>query len=607
MKNFIVTLACVLVSVLAFSKDKGRAFVYYYDQKNGLYDYFIKSEKGDWEEINVVKNQVKCRFKTVSEAPEQTILYDEDRDLYLRLTSTKCFSGKDKSNTTNWLYDGYWLAMNEGPSANAMLDKGEDIFIYERKECRGFFAKRGKEWLEYNYKHGLLLNTYSIVEEDDDHITLKCNRGGYYIKLTNKCCLYSASKEGPYNRIYCGRFTGKGLKESSSKSGSLSHGKLFAYSQKGKRSDGYFGYYWQVAGDVWEEVRVSDDKVLYQYKLVSESANEVILYDENRSVYVRLTDEVSYWGNTKSDITNKVYEGTWISYDYGYSLVMLLEIDVEINIFMFEAASYSGYYLLSSSGYWVEYARYGGAPVNTYIIIEEAPTYIILYCGKCGRYVKVTEAAVYYADSRDGEYTKQADGKWSQGKVQNGTDTHSRLSSNASKSAAKPAATTSAPSADPLIALRSHVNDSLKKLMKLSALTNKAINDKKIDKKNLETVAADIARQYLVTLKKNALKKFNGKAIKISAYDKQKQCYTLIWNTDIFNVYVPAGEAESFKTNWSKMTFSDPDLFFDGNKFRLSYLKITNPVLKKTYTYDGRNKQQATLKVGDLNVNLPNS
>lgn len=68
-----------------------------------------------------------------------------------------------------------------------------------------------------------------------------------------------------------------------------------------------------------------------------------------------------------------------------------------------------------------------------------------------------------------------------------------------------------------------------------------------------------------------------------------------------------ASEAESFKTNWSKMTFSDPDLFFDGNKFRLSYLKITNPVLKKAYTYDGRNKQQATLKVGDLHVNVPNS
>jgi hypothetical protein len=70
MKNFIVTLACVLVSVLAFSKDKGRAFVYYYDQKNGLYDYFIKSEKGDlvqssaFRARNLVADTSKALFLT---------------------------------------------------------------------------------------------------------------------------------------------------------------------------------------------------------------------------------------------------------------------------------------------------------------------------------------------------------------------------------------------------------------------------------------------------------------------------------------------------------------------------------------------------------------
>lgn len=57
------------------------------------------------------------------------------------------------------------------------------------------------------------------------------------------------------------------------------------------------------------------------------------------------------------------------------------------------------------------------------------------------------------------------------------------------------------------------------------------------------------------------------------------------------------------------MTFSDPDLFFDGSKFRLSALKITNPVLKKTYVYDSRTQKKAApvLKVNDLDVVLPAS
>ena len=204
----------------------------------------------------------------------------------------------------------------------------------------------------------------------------------------------------------------------------------------------------------------------------------------------------------------------------------------------------------------------------------------------------------YYSNTKDGPYTKQADGKWSQGKVQNGPATK------------KPTAAKSnggGVSADPLVALKNHVRDSVTKLMKLPNLTNKAITDKKVDKKNLETVAADVARQYLATLKKNALKKFNGKTIKISAYDKQKQVYTLVWNSDIFNISVPLAESEAFKTNWSKMTFADPDYYFDGTKFRLSALKITNTVLKKTYTYDVRNQKRAapSIKVGDLDVALP--
>jgi hypothetical protein len=623
MKKIFLALLVLVAVFNVTAKDKARAFVYYYDQPAGLYDYFIKDDNGKWVEMSSIKNTVKFRFKTISEEPEQTVLFDEDRSTYLRLTASKCFIGQSKGDITRQLYDGYWAEMN-GPTAASFLEKGTDIFVYEKKECKGFFVKSGNQYMEYGYKNGMVLNTYAIVEAKSDHIILRCNRGGYYVKLTANCCCYATSEHGSYSKMYCGTWSGKGLSKKSSKSdqGSLSKGdRAFAYYLKGKYSS-YFGYYTEVSDGYWDEIRISDDKVLFHYKLISESATEIILFDEKRSVYVRLTGNESYWGESKTDITHKTYDGAWVGFDYGYSVAMWLELD--INIFIFESASYSGYYMRSYDGYWVEYAYGGGYPVNTYIIIEEAPTYVLVFCEKCGIYEKLTESGLYQSATKDGEYTKKADGKWSQGKVQNGpaekgfgakkntgnsNNSAWKESASAGGNTTKPATSNSVVSADPLTALKAHVRDSVMHLMKLPALTNKAIADKKIDKKNLETVAADIARQYLATLKKSALKKFNGKTIKISAYDKQKQVYTLIWNTDIFTVVVPVAESESFKTNWSKLTFSDPDLFFDGSKFRLSAVKITNPVLKKAYAYDsrGQKKSAPVLKVNDLDVTLPAS
>ena len=607
MKRILLLVAVLLVGIAGEAKNKSRAFVYYYDQVNGLYDYFIKTEGDNWEEISVINNKVKFRFKTVSEQPEQTILFDKERGNYIRLTDDKCFVGSSRDDVSRKLYDGFWTNTNDGPTAVALMEKNTNIFIYEKKECRGFFTHSGKQWQEYSYSSGMLINTYSLVEESKCYVVLHCSRGGYYVKITNGGCYYSTAKDGEYSRMYGGRWSAGSLsgERSTAQSGSRKD-KAFAYYKK-DNDFSYHAYFMLVSGDMWDEIRVSDDKVLFHYRLVSETSATIILYDESRKVYVRLTETECFWGSSKDDINHKIYNGVWVGFDYGYSVALLMDLD--INIFIFESASYSGYYTRSNDGYWLEYSAYGGRPNNTYIIIEETNTYIIMYCGSCGYYVKLTEDGCYYSTSRDGAYTKKAEGKWSQGKVQNGPVAKKNKTTTSASTATAAATGKPAVSADPLTALKIHVKDSLTKLMKLPNLTNKAIADKKIDKKNLETVGADIARQYLATLKKNALKKFNGKSIKISAYDKQKQVYTLVWNTDIFTISVPVGESESFKTNWSKMTFTEPDYYFDGSKFRLSALKLTNPVLKKTYIYDIRNQKRAapSIKINDLDVALPSN
>ena len=81
----------------------------------------------------------------------------------------------------------------------------------------------------------------------------------------------------------------------------------------------------------------------------------------------------------------------------------------------------------------------------------------------------------------------------------------------------------------------------------------------------------------------------------------------MVWNSDIFTLAVPLADADAFKNNWSKMQFSDPDFFFDGTKFRLTALRITDPGTKKTYNYDTRNQKRtaAVLKINDIDVTLP--
>lgn len=100
MKRVVIVLLALLAAFNVVAKDKARAFVYYYDQPAGLYDYFIKEDNGRWVEMSSIKNTIKFRFKTISEEPEQTVLFDEDRSTYLRLTASKCFIGQSKGDIT---------------------------------------------------------------------------------------------------------------------------------------------------------------------------------------------------------------------------------------------------------------------------------------------------------------------------------------------------------------------------------------------------------------------------------------------------------------------------------------------------------------------------
>ena len=149
------------------------------------------------------------------------------------------------------------------------------------------------------------------------------------MKLTNGCCCYSTSLHGAYNSMYNGKWS-RGSLSGESASPTTTKDKAFAYYKSGVTSS-YYGYFTWVSGDKWEERRLSDDKVLYHFRLLSEAAGATILFDEERGLYVRLTNSDCYLSYKSDDINEKKYDGAWVTFDYGYSLTLVLELDISFS------------------------------------------------------------------------------------------------------------------------------------------------------------------------------------------------------------------------------------------------------------------------------------
>lgn len=419
MKNILAFLLLCMISLAASAKGK-RAFIFYYDQKNGLYDYLITKGDGKWEEMYALKNRPRYHYKAVSEQGNEVTLYDEERKQYVRLTATQYFSGESKDNITQKVHDGYWSEDCNGKPAEHYIKAKQQVFFYEKKECRGFFTTgKDNKWLEYTYDDGILLNTYSVAEKKEDYLLLSNNRGGYYMQVSAAGVYYNAANSPKgFIENYTGHWVKENVSEKVVKTGKDIHKNMaFAFYLK-PTDENYHSIYRPAGGNDWEEVRIKDRVVRFKYQLVQESPDEVVLFDPTRTVYVRLTEDESYWGNSRNDINNKIYNGNWISCEDGLSLMEVMAAD--INVFAYQSDERDGYFIRFNDGFWFEYNVYGGYPRYTLTTIEETGTYVLLYCSRCEMYFKLTKDTLLKSKTRMGNYEEKAKGKWTEGKVQKG-------------------------------------------------------------------------------------------------------------------------------------------------------------------------------------------
>jgi peptidylprolyl isomerase len=100
---------------------------------------------------------------------------------------------------------------------------------------------------------------------------------------------------------------GASANSNGSENGSGSNKKIFVYeSAQGK------SYYKSLGDKEWGEFSYGNANPVFRFQLVRKSDVETILYDASRNVFVRITNNEFFWGNTENDINKRLFSGSWI-------------------------------------------------------------------------------------------------------------------------------------------------------------------------------------------------------------------------------------------------------------------------------------------------------
>jgi hypothetical protein len=109
--------------------------------------------------------------------------------------------------------------------------------------------------------------------------------------------------------------------------------------------------------------------------------------------------------------------------------------------------------------------------------------------------------------------------------------------------------------------------------------------------------AQEFAAIVIKEKKREYSQKIKWNLLQISDYDADNESF-LIQSSELGNfiIPVPIAEAPSFKQNWGKIDFKDPDFYIQTDRFYLAKVTISNPVNGKKYLYDNKNRTDYDIK-----------
>lgn len=184
----------LFITTLFFSISNiyGQKCWHYQNQKNGkemLSGSFTKIDKGTWMEKN---NSSSFQFKEIRTDDNETILLDEKRNIYVKLTATEMWAsaGNDKSWKKN--YVGAWKYWNYDEQTRP---DGEyaGTFTYEG----------GNKWVEKNNHDSFNYVEHSISQ---DEVVLFDQVRKVYVKLTPTEMFASWKKLDSWEKYYDGEW-----------------------------------------------------------------------------------------------------------------------------------------------------------------------------------------------------------------------------------------------------------------------------------------------------------------------------------------------------------------------------------------------------------------
>ncbi len=357
---------------------------------------------------------------------------------------------------------------------------------------------------------------------------------------------------------------------------------IYIYDQSSR----HYGYFLQTnsTGTEWIEYDCIGNKKKFTFTCVDSKPQYIVLLDKERHVYVKLTNDACFLGNSRDNIKEKFYSGKWGGRNTKINEKYLNE-------------HCSSYFTYEYKGVKHVLAKYRGASYETFADIDmsnqlilasyntdylQTMDYIIMHSFRSDEYTKITKDKILTCNSQyissSSTFTELAGGKW-----KNGIDY------------------------DAAIAITKCTSDSLRNVMMTGNFYYSAMQEKGLDTTKVKLATAAIAGHYTGLIKKDKLKTLNAAPATVSVYDDSKKELTIVNDGDMYNIPMTVAESATIIKNASKISLSNKSYYFNGKKFMLSAFTLTYPGNKKPFKYNDSQKTMATafLKIDDVVIAMP--
>jgi hypothetical protein len=159
-------------------------------------------------------------------------------------------------------------------------------------------------------------------------------------------------------------------------------------------------YIFRSDNDIWIE-RDADSFIHATFEQIEEKADEVVLFDKSRNMFVKLTDDAAAFGSSRENITVVLTYGRWLARNE------LVEVrDKEL----WKKKDVDEYFFKTDGEVWLE--KHDGNIVNSFVQLAETKDAVVLYDESRSMSIKLTPQDGLWGRGKNKIEYYFTDGKW---------------------------------------------------------------------------------------------------------------------------------------------------------------------------------------------------